>query len=63
MEKKVYGLSRRSYQKPVLEQVRLIAEEAVLANCKVTGYTDPDTGPGLINCGVGSIGGACSGQS
>lgn len=37
-------MEKKGYQKPMLEQVRLIAEEAVLANCKVTGETGPNSG-------------------
>lgn len=35
---------RRGYQKPAVEQVRLIAQEAVLAECKNTGQTGPTGG-------------------
>ncbi len=36
--------SRRPYKRPKIEQVRLIAEEAVLGNCKTTGgFTGPKT--------------------
>jgi hypothetical protein len=34
---------RKAYQKPRLEQVRLVPSEAVLANCKVGSQTGPNT--------------------
>lgn len=33
---------RRGYQKPAVEQVRLIAQEAVLAECKNITQTGPE---------------------
>ena len=43
---------RRPYQKPVLERVRLTAEEAVLANCKGAGpgKNDFNCRPGTGSC-------------
>jgi hypothetical protein len=36
---------RRPYRKPQLEQVQLVAEEAVLVGCKTKRATGPDAGP------------------
>ena len=33
--------ARQPYHKPQLEEVKLIAEEAVLGNCKTTGTAGP----------------------
>ena len=40
MEKKT---TRQPYRKPQLEQVQLIAEEAVLSNCKTATTVNPGT--------------------
>jgi hypothetical protein len=37
--------TRRPYHKPQLEQVQLVAEEAVLVGCKTKKATGPDAGP------------------
>jgi hypothetical protein len=44
-EKKGRVASRRPYRKPQLEQVKLVAEEAVLVGCKTKKATGPDAGP------------------
>ena len=44
MTKKKTKPTRRPYCKPQLEQVRLVAEEAVLAGCKTGGSSGPDVG-------------------
>ena len=46
--------SRRPYNRPRIEQVRLIAEEAVLGSCKTTGgVTGPiTTCTGKGNCSI-----------
>lgn len=38
--------NRKIYQKPKIEQVKLITEEAVLQSCKAAGTS----GPGVKNC-------------
>ena len=58
-EKRETTRGRRPYRKPQLEQVQLVAEEAVLAQCKVKG----GSGPGGGNCRqADGTGGACQGQ-
>ena len=45
-EKKGQAASRRPYRKPQLEQVQLVAEEAVLVGCKTKRQIGgPDAGP------------------
>ncbi len=44
---------KRPYSKPQLEQVRLIAEEAVLAHCKTPGQTVQGGPTSFPNCEVG----------
>lgn len=44
--------ARRSYRKPQLEQVRLVAEEAVLTNCKAVSGGSPNKATGQCNVGV-----------
>lgn len=39
----------KPYQKPQVERVRLVVEEAVLAGCKQSGTTQP----GYADCNVG----------
>jgi hypothetical protein len=41
---------RKTYQKPQVERVRLVVEEAVLAGCKIGGVTQP----GYLNCFQGT---------
>jgi hypothetical protein len=41
--------TRRPYHKPQLEEVRLVAEEAVLQNCKAIGVFGP-YGVGVGSC-------------
>jgi len=38
------GAKRRQYGKPKIEEVKLVAEEAVLTGCKVTSTTPGPTG-------------------
>ena len=45
-EKNGVTTTRRPYRKPQLEQVQLVAEEAVLAGCKTVNRTQP----GYENC-------------
>ena len=50
--KKIQVENRKLYQKPTIEQVRLVPEEAVLAACKVeTGFISPNATAGCINVG------------
>lgn len=46
--------SKKPYAKPVLKQVALRPEEAVLGNCKTSGVTGPvgagDCAPGGASC-------------
>lgn len=42
---------RKPYQKPQIEQVRLVAEEAVLGNCKGGAWSGP-TGGGCQTSGI-----------
>ena len=47
---------RKPYHKPQMEQVQLIAEEAVLTGCKLQG--GGSAGPQNVNCkGVSEVGG------
>lgn len=43
--------TRRPYEKPQLQEVRLVPEEAVLQTCKRGGQT----GPGAKNCDKGPV--------
>jgi hypothetical protein len=42
--------TRRPYSKPQLEQVRLVAEEAVLLNCKSSQGSGPAGSPPIGRC-------------
>lgn len=48
MSSKETKMTRRPYNKPQLEAVRLVAEEAVLQGCKLQG--GEVNGPQNINC-------------
>lgn len=37
----INGTSRKTYHRPLVREVRLRPEEAVLGNCKVSGSTGP----------------------
>ena len=52
-EKKEQEAPRRPYRKPQLEQVQLVAEEAVLVGCKTKRATGPDAGPCNASGGPG----------
>jgi hypothetical protein len=58
-EKRKAARTRRPYQKLQLEQVQLVAEEAVLQNCKVDNIGGAN-GPNCRQADGG--GGACSGR-
>lgn len=45
MSSKETKMTRRPYNKPKLEAVRLVAEEAVLQYCKTSGFAGPYGGP------------------
>ena len=46
--------TRRRYQRPRVSRVRLIAEEAVLAACKM--FVSPSSGPDQNGCYVPAVG-------
>lgn len=46
--------SRKSYQKPQLECVRLVVQEAVLANCKMSGFAGSGVPAGSACINVGN---------
>jgi len=53
MSEQVKGKKRRAYQKPQIECVKLVPEEAVLAGCK------PGPGPQGASCNL-LLGAICS---
>ena len=58
MQTQLENKNRKLYQKPQVERVRLLVEEAVLANCKQSGQSGPYYSP----CQFDASGGICSAQ-
>lgn len=52
-QKKESRKPRRPYRKPHMEQVQLVAEEAVLQGCKSPGMTGPEVGACNLRGGPG----------